>query len=286
MGPDPIVIKTTDRLAGAIDSLVWRGVEFIDSADHGRQLQSACSFNACGNEPFWAEAYNPTEAGTRLDGAGATSSSKLLSIESTGSELTTRTQMAFWLAPHEKSPRPNAPGVPARNRSILSNTFLKKKVTLGLPDLSQAIRYDVEFEIAADEGCPDQPFSLAQMEVLTGYMPPAFSKFFTWNPKDGTTAVLSEGPGEQPLPIIFATETMNHAMGVYAPKQEERIGSGPSYGRWFFRQDNVVKWNCVYRIRAKDRIEPGKYSYRVYVAVGDFEQVKSTLSKLVAMQAQ
>src|ERR1035441_907436 len=40
-----IVITTTRRLAGAIDSLKWNGHEFINSADHGRQLQSACSFD-------------------------------------------------------------------------------------------------------------------------------------------------------------------------------------------------------------------------------------------------
>ena len=40
-----IVITTTRRLAGAIVSLRWNGREFINSADHGRQLQSAFSFD-------------------------------------------------------------------------------------------------------------------------------------------------------------------------------------------------------------------------------------------------
>ena len=66
----PLTITTTSRLAGAVDSLRWRNHEFIDSADHGRQLQSACSFDAMSDEPFWAVRFNPTEAGSRLDGAG------------------------------------------------------------------------------------------------------------------------------------------------------------------------------------------------------------------------
>ena len=41
VGGQPLVIRTTSRLAGAIDSVKWAGVEFIDSHDHGRQLQSA-----------------------------------------------------------------------------------------------------------------------------------------------------------------------------------------------------------------------------------------------------
>ena len=67
-GPSEIVITTTSRLAGAIHSLTWNGREFIDSADHGRQLQSASNFDA--GSRITGETYNPTEAGSRFDGAG------------------------------------------------------------------------------------------------------------------------------------------------------------------------------------------------------------------------
>ena len=67
-GPSEIVITTTSRLAGAIHSLTWNGREFIDSADHGRQLQSASNFDA--GSRFIPETFNPTEAGSRFDGAG------------------------------------------------------------------------------------------------------------------------------------------------------------------------------------------------------------------------
>ena len=76
-GSSEIVITTTARLAGAVHSVQWGGREFIDSHDHGRQLQSACSFDCGSFKDFWAEAYNPTEAGSLDDGAGKTSSSKL-----------------------------------------------------------------------------------------------------------------------------------------------------------------------------------------------------------------
>src|SRR4051794_1659541 len=49
----PLQIGTTDRLAGAIASLTWNGMEFIDQLDHGRELQSASSFEDLG------ECYNP-----------------------------------------------------------------------------------------------------------------------------------------------------------------------------------------------------------------------------------
>ncbi len=100
-GPSDIVVTTTARLAGAIHSLTWNGKEFIDSTDHGRQLQSAASFD--NDREHGAETFNPTEAGSRDDGAGDHSSSKLLRLRAEGSELETTMRMAFWLAPGEKS---------------------------------------------------------------------------------------------------------------------------------------------------------------------------------------
>ena len=100
-GGSEIVITTTNRVGGAIHSLTWNGKEFLDSFDHGRQLQSALNGDCC--QKMLAETFNPTEAGSRNDNAGDKSSSKLLSLRAEGAELGTKTQMAFWLAPGEKS---------------------------------------------------------------------------------------------------------------------------------------------------------------------------------------
>jgi hypothetical protein len=123
-GPSDIVITTTDRLAGAIHSLTWNGKEFIDSTDHGRQLQSASNLN-CGKRLI-DETYNPTEAGSRRDGAEKTSTSRLLSLKADGADLETSTQMAFWLAPGEKSL-----GHLTYNDQALSNHLLRKHIHIG-----------------------------------------------------------------------------------------------------------------------------------------------------------
>ena len=65
-GDSEIVVTTTARVAGAIHSLTWGGKEFVDSFDHGRQIQSASNFDAGG--PFVPEVFNPTEAGSLADG--------------------------------------------------------------------------------------------------------------------------------------------------------------------------------------------------------------------------
>ena len=181
-GPSEIVITTTARLAGAIHSLRWNGKEFIDSADHGRQLQSASNFDVGG--PFFPETFNPTEAGSRKDGAGSTSSSKLLRLRADGAELETTTRMAFWLAPGEKSE-----GHPALNRTMLSDHLLTKRVRVGYKDWPHAIDYRVTFTVPAGE-----KHTFAQFEALTGYMPPEFDHF--WKLTDaGELRPLERGQG-------------------------------------------------------------------------------------------
>src|SRR5438105_14854215 len=85
--PSDMVITTTSRLAGAIHSLTWNGREFIDSFDHGRQLQSASNFDVGGE--LTAETFNPTEAGSMRDGSGNGSSSRLLFLLADAGSLQT-----------------------------------------------------------------------------------------------------------------------------------------------------------------------------------------------------
>jgi hypothetical protein len=261
-----IVLRTTRRLAGAIDSLRWNGKEFIDSTDHGRQLQSAASFGEDG-PGFWAECYNPTEAGSRADGAGPTSTSVLLSLSASGNVLETRTRMAFWLKPGEASE-----GRPARNRTALSDHVLSKKVSIGFRDLPNVVEHVATFTVPAGERC-----TLAQFESLTGYMPPDFSRFLVFDPATGATKPLTDGPGEQKFPVVLATESGSHAMGLFSPEP------GASYGRWRFVREKVVKWNCVFRVRKPEDVPPGDYAYRHYVPVGTLEDVVAAMKRLHAL---
>lgn len=268
-GEKPIVITTTSRLAGAIHSLTWDGEEFIDSVDHGRQLQSASNFD-CGKK-FIPEVFNPTEAGSRADHVGDRTTSRLLTLRDGKASLYTQSQMAFWLQPGEKSL-----GNLAYNESPISSHYLEKRVTIGVAGIAQVIEYDVVFEVPDDEH-----HTLAQFETLTGYMPPKFAKFYTCDLKNqGKLEPLSDGPGEQTLPIIFSTASGKHAMGVYAIDQPVPGFEHSGYGRFRFAAERVVKWNCVYRIAKKEGISPGKYAFRHYVCVGTLEEVQAAMLKL------
>ena len=267
-GSSEIVITTTARLAGAIDSLTWNGREFINTFDHGRQLQSASNLDCA--TPITSETFNPTEAGSRRDGAGAKSSSRLLSWRVGTNTLQTVTQMAFWLAPGEKS-GPN----PAKNTTILSNHLLTKRVQIGCKNLPHVIAYDAIFTLPAGER-----HTHAVFEALTGYMRPEFSEFRQFNPKTGELEPISDGPREDLCPVVFSVPGGTHAMGIYAPPQPAPNTKGPTYGRWRFRAEKVVKWNCVFRLTDKNGIAPGEYPFRMFVIVGDLNTVLDSMRAL------
>jgi len=260
-GPSSIVLTTTSRLAGAIHSLTWLGQEFINSYDHGRQLQSACHFDGHG------ECYNPTEAGSSADGTGSTSTSFLQALSVSGNKLNTQTQMAFWTAAGG-----SAPGCgPAVNTQDLSNIIHRKEVTIGFQGFAHVIEYNVTFIIPLNES-----FYHGVFEALTGYMPPAFSDFYTYEPVTQTLTPLSVGPGEQGKPIIFSTPNQLHAMGIWSPDQPQVTGNG--YGRWNFTAQQVVKWNCVFR---ENNIAPGtEFNYRQFVIVGSLTNVTVSMDQL------
>lgn len=263
-----IVIQTTARLSGAIHSLTWNGKEFIDSFDHGRQLQSASNFDAGG--PLVAETFNPTEAGSRRDGVGPLSTSRLLHMVTAPGQLQTTTQMAFWLAPGETSE-----GAPAKNKSTLSNHLLTKRVRIGYGQLHNVIQYDVTFGLPLDEFHRHGVF-----EAVTGYMPAEFEKFLKYDSTRDTFEGIDDGPGEQAFPVILSTRSESHAMGVYSPDQPSRGFEHVGYGRFRFSGDKVVKWNCVFRVDNAISLMPREYAFRSFVIVGDLALVKESMRQL------
>lgn len=269
-GPAEIVITTTPRLAGAIHSLTWNGEEFIDSTDHGRQLQSASNFDAGGR--FTAETFNPTEAGSRSDGAGNHSTSRLLHLVAARDRLQTTNQMAFWLLPGERSS-----GNLAKNAGPLSNHTLTKRVTIGFENLPQVIQYQVTFGLPVNEH-----HTYAQFEAVTGYMPARFERFWKYNTATQSLEALSDGPGEQSAPVVLATASGSHAMGVFSPDQPSRGFEQAGYGRFRFAAQRVTKWNCVFRLKDPAGVAPGDYSFRCFVIVGDLETVRRALAALHA----
>jgi hypothetical protein len=94
---------------------------------------------------------------------------------------------------------------------------------------------------------------------------------------------LTDGPGEQPLPVILSTPDHHFAMGVFSPELPRKARPTAGYGRFRFLNNprtagwNTVKWNAVYREAPVPR---GKYHYHCYVMVGTVDDVRRTLDQL------
>jgi hypothetical protein len=270
-GPSDVVVTATARVAGAIHSLTWNGKEFVDSTDHGRQIQSASNLD-CGLPTMPPEVFNPTEAGSRADGAGRTTTSRLLAVGAKGNELRTVTRMAFWLRPGETSG-----GHPARNTTPLSDHLVSKHVRVGYKGLAHAIEYAVTFTLPKGER-----HTLAQFEAVTGYMPPEFGTFLRFDRGEKRLKPLSDGPGEQADPVVLSTADGRYAMGVFSPDQPSPGYPAAGYGRFRFAVERVVKWNCVFRVRAAAGLAAGEYTYRCFLVVGTRKNCEDTLAGLYA----
>jgi len=268
VGGKPLVIRTTSRLAGAIDSVKWDGVEFIDSHDHGRQLQSA--INADVDGVYHVECYNPTEAGSVVDALGPRSTSRQEFLSVKDGVLETRTRMAFWLAPGMQSH-----GQPAQNRKLLSDHVLTKQVRIGRPGMDHVIDYKVTFTVP-DDG----PHKVLQFEALTGYMPTTFSEELRFDAKYSALVPLPRKNGEIRDPLVLSTPSGSHAMGIFTPDRPPQGQPPVGYGRFLFEHDKVAKWNCVFRLRQSEPIKPGDYSFRCYVVIGTREDCRLALVAL------
>src|SRR5262249_11285011 len=145
------------------------------------------------------------------------------------------------------------------------------------------ISYDVTFTIP-----PAERHQQATFEALTGYMPADFGTFLQFNAATGNLDPLSDGPGEGASPVVLSVAEGSHAMGIYAPPQDrfnvtgrrEKHATGPTYGRFRFKAEKVVKWNCVFRASDKAGIAPGAYGFRMFVVVGDVNVVRDSLRAL------
>ena len=260
-----IRIATSSRFAGSVVSLVFRGKEFVDSADHGRELQSASSFDGFG------ECFNPTEAGSRDDGNKQTTSSHLVAVRTGPNYIATQDDMAFWLSPgfdygHQCGMSPGT--THAVNKGLTGGHILDKRIELGEGGVPNVIGDHVTYTVPEAHGS-------GTFEAATLYSPLDFSQrlvlnFSTRKPEPTKTF------GEQENPVILATADGKYAVGLYSPALPQRPGLG--YGTFHFPDTNKI--NCVYR---EAPIAAGqKFSYLCEFVVGTLDEVTATILKLHA----
>jgi hypothetical protein len=257
-----IQLKTSARFAGSVTSLVFRGKQFVDSRDHGRELQSASSFDGLG------ECFNPTEAGSVADGDKQTTTSKLLAARSGPNWIATQTDMAFWLPPnydykHQCGMSPTA--TRSVNTGVTGGQILDKRIEIGADGQGNVIADHVTFTVPEAHGS-------GTFEAATLYTPTDFSQRYVLNLDNGnvepTTVV-----GEQNYPVILATSDGKYAVGVFSPLLPQ---AGRGYGTFTFPNTNKI--NCVFR--EKPIAAGQKFSYLCEFVVGTLDEVKASIIKL------
>lgn len=257
-----IQLETSARFAGAVTSLVFRGKQFVDTADHGRELQSASSFDGFG------ECFNPTEAGSVADGNKQTTTSKLVGAKAGPNWVATQTDMAFWLPPgydykHQCGMSPTA--TRAVNTAFTGGHILDKRIELGEEGEANVISDHVTFTVPEAHGS-------GTFEAATLYTPLEFSKRYVLNLDTGNVEPTTTF-GEQGSPVILATADDKYAVGLFSPYLPQ---AGRGYGTFSFPNTNKI--NCVFR--EKPIAAGQKFNYLCEFVVGSLAEVKATMVKL------
>lgn len=262
---EPLLVRSAPGFAGAVSSIRFRGVEHLDSADHGRLLQGAISFNGRG------ECDNPTLAGASSDPSGR-SASRLLGAAAGPGGWSTVTRMAYWLRPGQLCTAADGARRPAHNRTRLSDVAYAQSFTPGW-GAPNAVHADITITT-------DRTRAQAVVEALTAYLPSRFSVAYTFDPASGRLQPDPEAgsnSGEQDRPVVLATADGRSALGLLSQEGD----APPRYGRVL--RPEVGKINIVHR-------PPGPYAagphrYRCVWIIGSLAEVEATLRILTGSAA-
>lgn len=267
-----VLTASGGRFAGAISSLTYRSVQYINIADHGRQMQSAIQLDG------WGECYNPNEAGSVNDGTKTTSTSKLLAISSANNVLITQTQPAFWMAYQQQYGKPCNPNLPAPNNTVsvsqnttdLSNFTLQRTSSFYGPLIPNLIDVNVSWTVPENH-------SSSNTEASTAYLPSTFNVFLTYDRASRTltkvTATATDSAAQHTsLPVIIAQTNGQHSMGAFSPVIMTTPGRGyMAYLNFSTGSTPTTKWSCVY---GETNVTAGSvYSYSCPIAVGSVDEV-------------
>jgi hypothetical protein len=263
-----ITLKTSSNFSGAVDSLVFRNIEYIDTTDRGRLLQSAVSFNGLG------ECYNPTEGGSARD-SKVEKSSKLLSTIKIGNKLWTFSYMGYWLEPnyyYGNGCNGDTSKIYSENETIRSNILLKKQIVVGLTNFPNVIVHNVTYHVP-------ETYESAVFEASTIYAARKFTKSIYYNLTSGESIDQTGMQGEQQHPVILYSEDEKNAIGIYSPQLPQNYyGDLVGYG-WFGDPSffGFNKANCVFRSK---NVKPNSYKFQCMYAIGTLKEVKETLVNL------
>jgi hypothetical protein len=187
--------------------------------------------------------------------------------------------MAYWLGPGGSSA--GCHGTTSTATSPLSDDVLTKQITIGSHGLANVIRYKVAFGVPTDR-------HQAGFEAVTGYMPPDFARFWSYDPISDLISPAFERTGGQQLPLVVSTANGNFALGVLRSFDDRRYEAIAQhvYGHWDFTQPSMasptIKWNSYFHFAT---VRAGDYSFTTYIVIGTLGDIRRTMRQLCGGQS-
>lgn len=280
VGVSVLTISTCDKDAGSICRMSWKGKQLVDDYDHGRQIQTAVTYDGLG------EGYNPTEAGSKFNGTSSNSSSFLNSISVTQDQLETESVLAFWLRPGECSVA--GQGACAVNQTIRSKTIVDKTVKIGFENMPHVVEMLVSVTLEPESSNNLINFDRATFKIMSGHFSGKLNNFYIYN-KD-TKQLESVTPNYNTntaynAPVVIANSDGSIAIAYYTPDQSSGVYNH-NYNMSYFTNvntsipntNNMVKLVDVYRIN--NPVPGSTHHFRTYMAISSKQNITTALEHL------
>lgn len=240
----PVKVSANSRFGAAIYSVTLGGFQFIDSSDHGREVQTAWQLDGQG------EGQNPTEAGSAADGNGYTSSTRIIGAAVVNNAIVTAVNPAYWLLYGGQKTSPHV---------------IEKTVTLGYSGRTNVIRHQIKMTL-------NEPHASMAVEGLTAYLNPVMTRFFTFDPVSKTkTEIFPDGTNliQSNTPVMVANADLSKAYALLHKNPAHVYWIG-KYGTW---PKIDASWFAVSN-------PSGSYSWETFSIFGTVDEVMQSASLL------
>lgn len=289
-----ITIRSNPAAGGSVWSWVWNGIEFINTWDLGREMQSSLF-------PGDAKNSNPTEAGDAFSRRADRKGSPLYSLSNRGNTQSSRA------IPLEFNPQNfgGAPGHPV----VWKDVLMGKDLTLNFNNLGPVGQYSTYVKLDIPKSLPK-----AQVEIPSIYVPGKFNVYWTYDAAKQTltpvSAQVPDGCATKP-PKGYSYKTFGfggvivsdgtdvstaHAMAIYGVNRSEG-GSVNYFTLWNLTKVAECKQkpgtgpgdfstSKLAAVYGPDTVSAGENTYRTWVMTGSINNVTSYMRSLYAKRVK
>lgn len=283
-----VTVESNAVAGGVVWRWTWNGMQFINNADYGRQIQDAFYYGDLSQT-------NPNEAGDyyHRDNPAASHGSPLLRFENNGNTQSTRAIPLNW--------DPTVFGGDPDHPVIWDQIVLGKDLTLNFNNMGSVAQYTTHLVLPT----PVTEGGLAEPAI---YLRANFNRFWTYDaPSKTLNEVTSQVPRAacttgneyvfytQAGGTIISDPSANFAMGVYAV--DEAHGGDASFfiiGDFICNGDGVAEdsGDCVTTNPVKGggdgkkrdiHFPAGESTYNAYIITDTVQNVVMQMDRLYAM---